>query len=136
MNIGKALESLNSLVNKKQRKRISRHTKFLKQHKRTLAKTLKQDKMYRQQLHNFQEDMFNSTLTRMNNKNAKKKVKYLDIQNDTTVIGDDDTIQSEPQCSSVRESVNNVTIVISKVVMDPSSQSDCKSSGKGEDETD
>lgn len=119
MNIGRTLESLNSLISKKQRKRISRHTKFMKQQKRTLKKTLKQDKMYRQQLHNCQEDMFNSTITRLNNK-TKKKAKFLDAQ-DNTMIGGDESFQSIPESSSVREATN-VTIIISKVVIDSSSE--------------
>ncbi len=126
MNIGKTLESLNGLINKKQRKRISRHTKFMKQQKRTLVKTLKQDKMYRQQLHNFQEDMFNSTITRINKK-TKKKTKFLDLQNDTTVMMEsDDSFKSIPHSSPIRGS-KNVTIVISKVVIDSSNTSDCSS---------
>lgn len=120
MNITKTFESLNSLINKKQRKRKSRHNKFLKQQKRTLTKTLKQDKMYRQQLHNIQEDMFNSTITRMSKKTKKKEIKYLDLQNDTTIMVSDDTFESTQQrCSPIRDS-GNVTIVISKVVIEPS----------------
>lgn len=123
MNIGKTLESLNSLINKKQRKRISRHSKFMKQQKRTLAKTLKQDKLYRQQLHNYQEDMFNSTIKRTNTK-TKNQGKCLDEQNDM-VFGDsgNDTIQSRPLSSQIRE-LANVKIVISKLVIDPSNQPD------------
>lgn len=121
MNIGKTLASLNSLISKKQRKRISRHTKFMKQQKRTLKKTLKQDKMYRQQLHHFQEDMFNSTITRINKKN-QKKAKVFEVQNDI-VVGGDDSFQNVRDRSPIRESTN-VTIIISKVVIDSSSQSD------------
>lgn len=121
MNIGKTLESLNSLISKKQRKRISRHTKFMKQQKRTLKKTLKQDKMYRQQLHHFQEDMFNSTITRINKK-TQKKAKIFEVENDL-VIGGDDSFQSIPDSSTIRE-LTNVTIIISKVVIDSSSQPD------------
>lgn len=116
MNIGKTLESLNSLVSKKQRKRISRHTKFMKQQKRTLKKTLKQDKMYRQQLSTFQEDMFNSTITRINNK-SKKKAKFIDVQSNM-VIGGDDSIQSIADSVSPIREATNVTIIISKVVID------------------
>lgn len=118
MNIGKTLESLNSLVNKKQRKRITRHSNFMKQQKRTLLKTLKQDKMYRQQLHNFQEDMFNSTITRI--KKKTKKGNFDDVKNNT-VIGGDDSFQSLPDSSPNTESTN-ITIIISKVVIDRPNQ--------------
>lgn len=120
MNIGKTLKSLNNLISKKQRKRISRHTKFMKQQKRTLVKTLKQDKMYRRQLHNFQEDMFNSTITRINNKKTKKNGKLHDVQNSTVVDGEN-SFQSVPDSSPIREPTN-VTIIISKVVIDSTSQ--------------
>lgn len=119
MNIGKTLESLNSLINKKQRKRISRHSKFLKQQKRTLAKTLKEDKLYRQQLHNYQEDMFNSTIIRTNKK-TKKHQKCDTDQNDLVF---DDTLQCIPKGEQIRE-LTNVKIVISKLVIDSSNQSD------------
>lgn len=121
MNIGKTLESLNSLISKKQRKRISRHTKFMKQQKRTLVKTLKQDKMYRQRLHNFQEDMLNSTITRANKK-TKKKAQFLAVQNNT-FAGDETIFQSTPDSSPIREPTN-VTIIISKIVIDSSSQAE------------
>lgn len=115
MNIGKTIESLNSLINKNQRNRISRHTKFMKQQKRSLIKTLKQDKMYRQQLHNMQEEMFNSTITRSNGK-IKRKTKSLDLRN-KTVAADDTISQSISNNSQLCESAN-ITIVISKVVID------------------
>lgn len=117
MNIGKTLESLDNIINKTHRKRISRHTKFMKQQKRTLVKTLKQDKRYRQQLQNFQEEMFNSTITR-SNKTTKRKV--LDVRNDTIVDGDissQSMLSNSPVCESA-----NITIIISKVVIDSPNQ--------------
>lgn len=122
MNIGKTLESLNSLINKKHRKRVTRHTKFMKQEKRKVVKTFKQDKIYRQQLQNYQEEMFNSTITR-SNKKTKNNTTFLDVQN-TVVDGDtssrsilSDSQDQSPVCES-----ENITIIIKKVLIDSTNQ--------------
>lgn len=125
MNIGKTLRSFSSLINKKHRKRVTRHTKFMKQQKRKVVKTIKQDKIYRQQLQNYQEEMFNSTITR-SNKKTKKNLTSPVVQDDTVVDGDISS-QSMSSPSSSHSPVcesGNITIIIKKVVIDSTNQSD------------